>query len=86
MAYREIYRDSDKTIERDTVTGAERYTWANPNEDAIRKAAATALETNRTFLAVASPTNAQTLAQVKALTRQNQGVIRLALNMLDGTD
>lgn len=48
--------------------------------------AATALQANRDFLALASPTNAQTLAQVKALTRQNTALIRLALGRLDSTD
>lgn len=32
---------------------------------------------NRTYLAIAAPTNAQVVAQVRALTRQNQGLIRL---------
>lgn len=58
---------------------------ANTNRATIQQQAAAALDANRTFLAIASPTNAQTLAQVKALTRQNQGIIRLLLNQLDGT-
>jgi hypothetical protein len=52
----------------------------------IEAAAATALASNRTFLAIASPTNAQVSAQVKALTQQNVRLIRLALGLLDGTD
>ncbi len=56
------------------------------NGDTLRAQAVQALADNRTFLAIASPTNAQVLAQVKALTRQNQGIIRLALGLLDGTD
>lgn len=56
------------------------------NESTIRQRADAALQANRDFLALASPTNAQTLAQVKALTRQNNGLIRLILNRLDGTD
>lgn len=56
------------------------------NRTTIETQATQALDTNRTFLANASPTNAQTLAQVKALTRQNNGLIRLLLNRLDGTD
>lgn len=59
---------------------------ANTNRATIQTQAATALDTNRTFLAIATPTNAQTLAQVKALTRQNNGIIRLLLNQLDGTN
>lgn len=56
------------------------------NNASIRAQAAAALEANRTFLALGAPTNAQTLAQVRALTRQNQGLIRIALGALDGTD
>lgn len=59
---------------------------ANANRTTIQTQAINALATNRTFLAIASPTNAQNAAQVKALTRQNNGIIRLLLNQLDGTD
>lgn len=45
-----------------------------------------ALATNATFLALASPTNAQTLAQVRSLTRQTSALIRLLLGRLDSTD
>lgn len=41
---------------------------------------------NRDHLAITSPTAAQNSAQVKALTRQMQAVIRLTLASLDGTD
>lgn len=56
------------------------------NETTIRDRANQALATNTTFLAITSPTNAQVSAQVKALTRQNQGLIRLLLQRFDGTD
>lgn len=56
------------------------------NETTLRSQADAALATNRAFLALGSPNNAQTLAQVKALTRQNIGIIRLLLRKLDGTD
>lgn len=46
-----------------------------------------ALATNRAFLALAQPaTNAQALAQVQALTRQNIALIRLVADLLDGTE
>jgi hypothetical protein len=38
---------------------------------------ATALSNNRTFLNLSAPTNAQTLAQVRALTRQMNALIRV---------
>lgn len=56
------------------------------NEATIRDRATTALGTNTTFLGIASPTNAQIAAQVKALTRQNNGLIRLVLRRFDATD
>jgi hypothetical protein len=52
----------------------------------VAERAAAALDINAAFLAIASPTNAQTLAQVKALTRQTSGLIRMALNQFDSTD
>lgn len=56
------------------------------NDRTIRQRAQSALADNRTFLALGSPTNAQTLAQVRRLTQQNVALIRLALDQLDGTD
>lgn len=55
------------------------------NETTIRTQADQALATNATFLGIASPTNAQVAAQVKALTRQSNGLIRLALRRFDAT-
>ena len=52
----------------------------------LEERALTALDNNRDFLALASPTNAQTLAQVKMLTKENIGLIRLVLNKLDGVE
>lgn len=53
------------------------------NEATLLDRAAQALTVNRAFLDLASPTNAQTLAQVKALTRQVSALIRLQLRALD---
>lgn len=55
------------------------------NDETIRAQASGALATNRTYVA-STPTAAQTTAQVKALSRQNNGLIRLLLGLLDGTD
>jgi hypothetical protein len=59
---------------------------AKANGTTIRTQAEQAMVGNKTFLALASPTQAQTLAQVKALTKQNQGLIRLVLGKLDAVD
>lgn len=56
---------------------------AAANEQTIRDRATQALAANATFMALASPTNAQTLAQVKALTKQLNGLIRLTVRALD---
>jgi len=42
-----------------------------------------ALVSNATFQALATPTNAQLIAQVRSLTRQCNGLIRLRLGALD---
>lgn len=59
---------------------------ATANNSTIRQQANVALADNRTYLAVASPTNVQVAAQVRALTQQMNGVIRLVLGKLDGTN
>ena len=56
------------------------------NRDTIQDQATQALTANRTFLAIATPTAAQNAAQAKALTRQMNGVLRLVLGKVDGTD
>jgi len=53
------------------------------NIAALKGRAQTALSNNATFLAIASPTNAQVLTQVQALTRQANGLIRLQLTQFD---
>lgn len=55
------------------------------NETTVRQRAADALAANQTFLALTTPTNTQTLAQVKALTRQQNALIRLVLRRFDST-
>lgn len=47
--------------------------------------AAAALTNNQTFLGIATPTQAQAVAQVQALTRQVDALIRLQIGQLDTT-
>jgi hypothetical protein len=58
----------------------------NGNEETLRNQAVQAMKGNRDFVALAAPTNPQTLAQVKALSRQMNGVLRMLLGELDDTD
>jgi hypothetical protein len=55
------------------------------NEKALLDKAKAALTANATFLAIATPSNAQVSAQVKALTRQVNALIKLAARDLADT-
>lgn len=55
------------------------------NRTEIETKAREALATNKAFVA-STPSTAQAVAQVKSLSRQMNGVIRLLLNELGGTD
>jgi hypothetical protein len=55
------------------------------NYATLMQRARDALDDNATFLAIGSPTNAQALAQIQALTRQVNAVIRLLARQLDST-
>ena len=56
---------------------------ATTNERTISQQVEAALANNATFLGLASPTTAQNAAQIKALTRQMNGLIRLVRRKLD---
>ena len=57
--------------ERDTLTATDNF---NTIENRLRDA----LASNKAFLAIAAPTNAQVIAQVKSNTRQLSALIRKA--------
>lgn len=59
---------------------------AATNDNAIRQDARAALALNRAYVALDAPTAARTMAQTKAHARQINGIIRLLLNELEGTD
>jgi hypothetical protein len=67
------------------LVGTRTYTVTvdQDNSDTIRAKAAAALIANATFLAIANPTTAQATTQVKALTRECNGLIRMLLGQLD---
>lgn len=56
------------------------------NEDVIGQRLDAALDANRAYLALASPTLGQTGAQIRALTQQLNGLLRLMRNRVDGVD
>ena len=61
---------------------------ANTTAATITTQATTAIGLNRTFLALAAPSNAEVVAHVRRLSRQNNGIIRLLVNrasLADGT-
>lgn len=56
------------------------------NERTLREQAVAAMDTNRVYIARSAPTTAQNTAQIKALSQQMNGVIRLLLGQFDGTN
>ena len=58
----------------------------NDVEKTLRARALTAIDANKAYLALSPPSQAQVVAQVRALTTQMNGLIRLVLAALDATD
>jgi hypothetical protein len=59
---------------------------ADSNASTIKSQVAAAITANKAYVANQTPTTAQTTAQVKALSRQVNGVMRLLTGQLDATD
>lgn len=68
------------------TTQSETDRAATTNRESIQAQARTALAANKTYANLAPPTAAQTTAQVKALSRQMNGVIRLLLGALEAAE
>ncbi len=96
MADTVIFEDATKRILRATSDGNQpgtagyweslRIEWkpgsVGANEATVRARAAAALTANATYLAIATPNNAQVAAQVRTLTKECSAVIRLLLGLL----
>ncbi len=82
----QVYRINDDNGHQIGTDVVSIPTTAQVNQTTLQTQAANALTTNSAFLAIAAPTNAQVLAQTKALTRQTSALIRLTLGLLDSTD
>lgn len=78
----------DTTLQAAVNTAASQYVDQEANLQTLLQKSATALQNNQAYLSIAQPTSAQAVAQVAALTRQVNGVVRVltaSLNSLAGT-
>lgn len=78
----ETVRRSMTADEQASLAAQQANAAAAVNAALIRQRAATALTANATFLALASPTQAQAVAQVQRLTREVNGLLRVLLGSL----
>lgn len=75
----------DQQLSAAINSAAAQFVDRDANAASLRAKAQQALTVNATFLVLPSPTNAQTLAQVQALTKENSAIIRLLLGQFDST-
>lgn len=80
------YTAAESTAVADAAAAAVQETSRSSVAQSLRAKAGSAIAANNTFLSLASPTNAQTLAQVQRLTREANALIRLMLSQLDADD
>lgn len=98
MVERLVFEDAERRIYESTTPGwpdqkgssrTLRTEWQVDNEttraEALRQRAHDALQSNRDFIA-STPDATAVRNQVKKLSGQQNGIIRLLLNELDGTD
>lgn len=76
---------TDGALQTAVTAAAAAFVDYTANAATLTSRAQTALAVNATFLALASPSAAQTLAQVQALTKECSALIRLATSLLDST-
>lgn len=62
------------------------FTMTETNRTNIQDFLKTAITDNKDYIALTTPTTTQNTKQIKALTRQNNRMIRLLLNLLDSAD
>ena len=74
-------KPNDNVILSETIT----VDQSAVNLDLLQQKAQNAIANNVTFLGLSSPTNAQAVAQVQALTRQVDALIRVVLGLFDST-
>lgn len=82
----QVFDGQGRLISEEVVTVD---TTAETTQADLRTKARQALSTNATFLGIAAPTNAQLTTQLKAITRQNNALIRLLIGtdlLTDNTD
>ena len=82
---RTVYNEAGQVVSTGAVTGLPVESPADRNQRTVEDRLRSALDANRTYLAIATPTAAQQRAQVARLTRQNTALIRRLLRDLTDT-
>lgn len=80
-----FFGTDDVTGQAAVTTAAGQFVDRAANRATITTRANAALTANATYLAIASPTTAQAVAQTATLTKECNGIIRLLLQVLDST-